>query len=70
MHTIKCDFVAVVLSVDCALGQTVADGDIVLMLESMKMEIPVYADRDGVVAEILVGPGVSVSEGDVLVALS
>ena len=49
-----------------APGTAVRTGDVVLILESMKMEIPVEAPIDGVVAEILVAEGDQVSEDDVI----
>jgi biotin carboxyl carrier protein len=51
-------------------GDRVAAGDTLLLLESMKMEIPVIAPRDGVVASILVAEDQLVAEGDVLLVLS
>ena len=47
----------------------VEEGDTVVILESMKMEMPVEAEDEGTVAEILVEEGQSVSEGDALVVL-
>ncbi|MGH2877383.1 MAG: acetyl-CoA carboxylase biotin carboxyl carrier protein subunit, partial [Solirubrobacteraceae bacterium] len=47
----------------------VQEGDTVVILESMKMEMPVEAEDAGVVAEILCAEGQSVSEGDPLVVL-
>ena len=44
-------------------------GDTVVVLESMKMEMPVEAEDEGTVKEILVEEGQSVSEGDALVVL-
>ncbi len=49
-----------------AVGQTVSNGQEVVILESMKMEIPVECTADGTVAEILVGPGSAVEEGQAL----
>lgn len=51
-------------------GQRVSQGDTLVMLESMKMEIPVFADVDSVVDEVLVSAGDVVQEGDVLVTCS
>ena len=45
------------------------EGDTVVILESMKMEMPVEAEDEGTVKEILVSEGQSVSEGDTLVVL-
>jgi acetyl-CoA carboxylase biotin carboxyl carrier protein len=64
------EMVANVLSVDVAAGQPVDAGATLLILESMKMEIPVLSEAAGVVAEIKVEPGDVVQEGDVLVVLA
>jgi acetyl-CoA carboxylase biotin carboxyl carrier protein len=58
-----------VWKIEVAVGDTVEDGDTVVILESMKMEIPVEAEDDGTVKEIRCEEGQSVSEGDVLVVL-
>jgi acetyl-CoA carboxylase biotin carboxyl carrier protein len=58
-----------VWKIEVAVGDEVAEGDTVVILESMKMEIPVEAEDDGKVAEIRCAEGQSVSEGDVLVVL-
>lgn len=50
-------------------GQTVAAGDELVILESMKMEIPVEAPRSGTVRTVHVGPDQVVNEGDPLVDL-
>ena len=53
----------------CKPGDRVGEGDTLLILESMKMEIPVEADDDGTVADIRAKEGQAVTEGDVLVVL-
>ena len=58
-----------VWKIEVELGDTVQEGDTVVILESMKMEMPVEAEDEGVVKEILVEEGQSVSEGDPLVVL-
>ena len=58
-----------VWKIEVALGDTVSDGDTVVILESMKMEMPVEVEDDGKVAEIRCEEGQSVQEGDVLVVL-
>jgi acetyl-CoA carboxylase biotin carboxyl carrier protein len=58
-----------VWKVEVSVGDRVEDGDTVVILESMKMEIPVEAEDDGTVKEIRCAEGDSVSEGDVLVVL-
>mgnify|MGYP003339629644 CR=1 FL=1 len=64
------DMVANVLTVVSAVGDQVATGNTMLILESMKMEIPVIVEESGVVLEIRVHEGDVVQEGDVLVVLS
>jgi acetyl-CoA carboxylase biotin carboxyl carrier protein len=56
--------------VECQVGDQIADGDTVVIIESMKMEMPVESEADGTVAEIRCTEGQSVSEGDVLVVLT
>ncbi|MCK5930431.1 MAG: biotin/lipoyl-binding carrier protein [Nocardioides sp.] len=62
--------VANVMSVSVAPGDQVAVGDTVALLESMKMEIPVIAERAGTVTAVKVATGDVVQEGDVLLALA
>jgi acetyl-CoA carboxylase biotin carboxyl carrier protein len=59
-----------VWKIEVAVGDAVAEGDTVLILESMKMEMPVEAEDPGVVSEILCEEGQSVTEGETLVVLS
>jgi acetyl-CoA carboxylase biotin carboxyl carrier protein len=58
-----------VWKIEVAVGDDVSDGDTVVILESMKMEIPVESEDDGKVTEIRCEEGQSVNEGDVLVVL-
>jgi acetyl-CoA carboxylase biotin carboxyl carrier protein len=58
-----------VWKIEVEVGDTVEEGDAVVILESMKMEMPVEAEDPGVVTEILCTEGQSVSEGDTLVVL-
>ena len=64
------EMVANVMSISVTPGDAVAVGDTVVLLESMKMEIPVIAEHAGTVTAVKVGPGDVVQEGDVLVALT
>ena len=57
---------AVVLTIAVATGDRVQNGDTLIVLESMKMEIPVTAPRDGTVAAILVQEKETVEEGQKL----
>jgi acetyl-CoA carboxylase biotin carboxyl carrier protein len=59
----------VVWKIECALGDLVAEGDTVVVLESMKMEMPVEAEDAGTVTEIRCAEGQAVREGDTLVVL-
>ena len=67
---ILCEMVANVLEIMVEPGAAVAAGDEVVLLESMKMEIPVIAERAGTVVAVKVAPGDVVQEGDVLLTLS
>ena len=58
--------VANVWKVVVAAGDQVSDGDTLVILESMKMEIPVVAESDGTVAELAVAEGDVVQEGDLI----
>jgi acetyl-CoA carboxylase biotin carboxyl carrier protein len=58
-----------VWKVECEVGQEVEEGDTLVILESMKMEMPVEAEDDGKVSEISCSEGQSVSEGDTLIVI-
>jgi len=58
-----------VWKIEVAVGDEVSEGDTVVILESMKMEMPVESEDEGVVKEILCAEGQAVSEGDALVVL-
>jgi acetyl-CoA carboxylase biotin carboxyl carrier protein len=58
-----------VWKIECRVGEQIAEGDTVVVLESMKMEMPVEAEDPGVVKEILCEEGQAVNEGDTLVVL-
>ncbi len=58
-----------VFKVEASVGQTVKKGDTVVILEAMKMEIPVVAPQDGTVASIDVAAGDSVEAGALLATL-
>lgn len=57
------------MTVHVAPGDKIAVGDEVVLLESMKMEIPVLAERPGTVTAVKVASGDVVQEGDVLLVL-
>lgn len=59
-----------ILAVKASVGQAVKEGDVLLILEAMKMENEVVAPQDGTVASINVSEGSSVESGDVLATLN
>jgi biotin carboxyl carrier protein len=61
---------AIVLKIEVVAGNRVQAGDTLMVLESMKLEIPVAAPRDGTVAAILVQEKQSVEEGQKLAVLA
>jgi acetyl-CoA carboxylase biotin carboxyl carrier protein len=69
MPAVEAHITGTVWKVECQVGQQVEDGDTVVVIESMKMEMPVEAEDEGTVAEIRCKEGQSVTEGDVLVVL-
>lgn len=69
MANVEAHITGTVWKIECEVGQAVEEGDTLVILESMKMEMPVEAEDDGVVKEILVEEGQSVSEGDPLVVI-
>ncbi len=69
MPNVDAHITGTVWKVECEVGQQVTEGDTVVILESMKMEMPVEAEDDGKVKEIACQEGQSVSEGDTLVVL-
>lgn len=59
-----------VLKIVASVGQAVKAGDNIIILESMKMEIPVVAPQDGTVASIDTSEGASVENGDTLATMN
>ena len=59
-----------VWKIEVKQGDSVAEGQVLVILESMKMEMPVEAPRAGQVAEIHVAEAQAVNEGDALVTLA
>ena len=60
---------AIVWKIEAAVGASVSAGDTLIILEAMKMEIPVMAPRAGTVRTILVDEGQQVAEGQPLAVL-
>jgi acetyl-CoA carboxylase biotin carboxyl carrier protein len=68
-ESVKSEITGKVWKVLCPAGTAVAEEEPILIIESMKMEIPVLAPVGGKVAELLVGEGDDVSEGQVVATL-
>jgi biotin carboxyl carrier protein len=66
---VRAEMVANVWKVVASQGDTVADGDTLVILESMKMEIPVVAESAGTLSELRVSEGQVVQEGDVIAVI-
>jgi biotin carboxyl carrier protein len=66
---VRSEIAGSVWKIEVAVGDQVAEEDPLIILESMKMEIPLLAPRAGTVKEILVAEGEAVAEGDVAVVL-
>ena len=69
MSTIRAEMAATVWKVVAAEGDAVGPDDVLVILESMKMEIPVTAETAGTVTSLPVAEGALVREGDVLAVI-
>ena len=66
---IRAQITGTVWKVEKHAGDTVAEGDVIVILESMKMEIPIEADVAGTIAELKVKEGDPVTEGALVATL-
>ena len=69
MAEVRAEMVANVWKVVVAEGERVEDGDTLVILESMKMEIPVLAEGPGVVTKVHVAEGDVIQEGDLIATI-
>ena len=69
MADVEAHITGTVWRVEVEVGDTIDEGDTVVILESMKMEMPVEAEDAGKVREILCEEGQAVNEGDPLLVL-
>lgn len=67
---IKAHITGTVWKIEVKPGDTVEEGTVVVILESMKMEMPVEAEEEGTVEEVLVTEGAAVTEGAPLIKLA
>ena len=66
---VESEVTGTVWKIETKVGDKVAEGDVLMIIESMKMEIPVLATEDGTIAEFSVEEAEPVSEGQVVVVL-
>ena len=66
---IQSEVTGTVWKIEMKVGDSVSDGDTIMILESMKMEIPVLAPRGGTLQEIHVAEGDTVAEGQTVATL-
>ncbi|XXX82016.1 acetyl-CoA carboxylase biotin carboxyl carrier protein subunit [Sorangium sp. So ce134] len=69
-HVIKAHITGTVWKIEVKPGDKVEEGTVVVILESMKMEMPVEAEEEGTVEEVLVTEGAAVTEGAPLIKLA
>lgn len=69
MADVAAHITGTIWKIEVQVGQKVSEGDVLVILESMKMEMPLEAEEEGTVKEIRCQEGQAVSEGDVLVVL-
>ncbi len=69
MHKVRSEVTGSVWKLEVKVGQSVNEGDTLLIVESMKMEIPICAPVAGVVSEILVAVGEAVADDQVVLVL-
>ena len=69
MSEVRAEMVANVWKVVATEGDTIADGDTLVILESMKMEIPVLAESSGKLTKLAVAEGDVVQEGDLIAVI-
>ena len=69
-ETVDSPMPGTILKVNVAAGQTVKEGDLLVILEAMKMENEIFAPKGGTVSQVLVNRGTSVNTGDVLAVIA
>ncbi|MFJ9366136.1 biotin/lipoyl-binding carrier protein [Nocardia sp. NPDC101769] len=67
---VKAEMVSTVLNIEVAVGEKVSADQTLVLLESMKMEIPVIAEIEGTVSSIHVSPGQVLQQGDLIAVIS
>lgn len=67
---VRAEMVANVMEVVAKVGSEVAEGDTIVLLESMKMEIPVLCETSGILSEVAVKSGDVIQAGDLIAVIS
>jgi biotin carboxyl carrier protein len=70
MHKVRSEITGSVWEVEVAVGQSVSEGETLVIVESMKMEIPISAPAAGVVTEIFVAEGEPVADDQIVLHLA
>ena len=68
--TITCPMPGTIIDIKVAVGDTVAEGQVLLIFEAMKMEQEIKAPADGTVASVNISQGATMNQGDLLVSLN
>jgi acetyl-CoA carboxylase biotin carboxyl carrier protein len=63
---VKCEVTGAIWKIEKQIGDAVASGDTIMIIESMKMEIPVICEDSGILSEIRVAEGDAITEGAVV----
>jgi acetyl-CoA carboxylase biotin carboxyl carrier protein len=69
-QTVEADISGTVVRIECQIGVSLGAGDTLIVVESMKMEIPVSAPEEAKVLSILVAVGDTITEGQVVAVIS
>ena len=69
-ETVAAPMPGTILKVNVAVGQTVKEGDLLVVLEAMKMENEIFAPKSGTVAQVLVQKGATVDTGATMIVLN
>jgi acetyl-CoA carboxylase biotin carboxyl carrier protein len=69
MQEVLAHITGTVWKIEVSVGDVISDGDELVIIESMKMEMPVESDFSGTVAQIVCAEGQAVNEGDVLLTM-
>tara|TARA_B100001167_G_scaffold46361_1_gene26708 strand:+ start:336 stop:557 length:222 start_codon:yes stop_codon:yes gene_type:complete len=69
IHEIRCPLTGNVIEVSVSVGDTVGEGDLIVVIESMKMENEVFSEVSGTVTEVRIEEDQNVSEESVIVVI-